>query len=111
MLYEVITSIIYPHDSLNILAYNRAVKDLNGNSASDFIEKIKDNFDIAETNSNDKNNGFVPKNPKEIGMYLESKWYLLKPKKNVLDNIKDNLPVSELDVSILQNFLLSYNFV
>lgn len=95
-------SIIYPHDCLKILPYNRVVKDLNGKSPEEFIKKLENSFVVKKVESNCENNGYKPDSSKKIGMYLQNQWYLLVPKHCIIDND----PVSSLDVSILQNYIL-----
>ena len=86
-------SVIFPHSELKILAYNRAVKDLNGLSAESFIEELKSkNFTIEKTGKK------VPDTSKEFSMYLEKNWYTVKPNFEIT---KD--PVAGLDVRILQD--------
>jgi uncharacterized protein (DUF1015 family) len=94
-------SVIFPHNTLKILPYNRVVKDLNKNDLNSFIEKIKENFIINKVNSND-GAGFRPGKPKQIGMYTEGSWYIIEPKNEIIN--KDQ--VKSLDVSILQDYLL-----
>lgn len=91
-------SVLFPDDQLMIMDYNRTVKDLNGLSENDFIEKIKENFEIEELDS-----ARHPGEKGQFSMYLSGKWYMLTAKAEIL-NIKD--PVLSLDVSILQNNLL-----
>jgi uncharacterized protein (DUF1015 family) len=94
-------SVIFPDEDLFIMDYNRVVKDLNGNNAEEFMTKVKEKFEV------EKSNGDSPYRPLEkhsFGMYLEGSWYSLKAKKGSFDP-KD--PVDRLDVSILQNNLLS----
>jgi uncharacterized protein (DUF1015 family) len=100
---DYIMSIIFPHDSLNILPYNRAVRDLNGKTSAEFMQKLKENFIIETISPNEKDGGFCPKFQKQIGMYLNNQWYLLKGKENI---IKSNDIIASLDVSILQDFIL-----
>jgi len=92
-------SVLFPHNQLMIMPYNRAVKDLNGLSEEEFINRVKENFDVTlfETKS------YEPERKATFGMYLGIKWYGLSAK-NSLREIKD--PVAALDVSLLQNFLL-----
>ncbi len=95
--YNFFLSVLFPHDQLKILPYNRVVRDLNGNSKDEFIEKIKACFEVEikeEAYSPDKKNSF--------GMFLDGQWYKLTAK----DDIKSDDPVEGLDVSILQNNLL-----
>ncbi len=91
-------AVLFPAEQLKIMPYNRVVFNLNGLMENDFIEKIKENFSVEETTES------TPAEPKSICMYLSKKWYLLKPNENVkeADTIGDNL-----DVSILQNYLLT----
>lgn len=91
-------SISYPDSELEVLDYNRTVKDLNGFTKEDFLSKVKENFEVIESNEQVK-----PKEKHTFGMYLENQWYLLKAKNGIF-NPDD--PVDRLDVSILQNNLL-----
>lgn len=91
-------SISYPDSELEVLDYNRTVKDLNGLSKEDFLSKVKENFEVVESKEQVK-----PKEKHTFGMYLEDQWYLLKAKNGIF-NPDD--PVDRLDVSILQNSLL-----
>lgn len=91
-------SILYPDTELEILDYNRSVKDLNGLSTNDFLKKIEEKFEVVESLDKVK-----PKEKHTFGMYIDKKWYLLKAKGGTFNN-ED--PVDSLDVSILQNNLL-----
>lgn len=92
-------SVLFPHDQLMIMPYNRTVKDLNGLSEDEFLDRISKNFDVALIGSTPYN----PAKKAEFGMYLNEKWYRLIAKE-ALKAIKD--PVASLDVSILQDYLL-----
>ncbi len=91
-------SISYPDSELEVLDYNRTVKDLNGLTKEEFLEKVKEKFEVTESNEQVK-----PQERHTFGMYIENKWYLLKAKEGIF-NPED--PVDRLDVSILQNNLL-----
>ena len=78
--------------------YNRVVKDLNGLSKDEFIEKMSDKFEVQEADSQVK-----PSKKGEFGMFLDKKWYVLEAK----EKIKSADPVEGLDVSVLQKYLLS----
>lgn len=95
-------SIIFPHDCLKILSYNRVVKDLNGKTVEEFLKKLESSFVVKQVDPNCENDGYNPDSSKKIGMYLQNQWYLLTPKHCIID--KD--PVASLDVSILQNYIL-----
>ena len=93
-------SVLFPHDQLKILPYNRAVRDLNGLTKEQFLDRVKEYFEINEF-------GVTPYSPTEkasFGMYLDGTWYRLRAKEAITDN---DDPVESLDVSILQNYLLN----
>lgn len=96
--YDFFLSVLFPDSELMIMDYNRVIKDLNGMSAEEFKNKLTDIFDIKEEGSAVK-----PSRKYEIGMLLEGKWYRL----NAHDNIKSSDAVNGLDVSILQNNVLT----
>lgn len=89
---------LFAEEELEILDYNRVIKDLNGLSKTEFLEKIKENFEVEEA----EESPYAPKQKKEFGMYLGKKWYKLQIKK---EQISDDV-VGNLDVSILQDKLL-----
>jgi uncharacterized protein (DUF1015 family) len=93
--YNFFLAVLFPADQLKILPYNRVVHDLKMNK-DEFFEKVKSNFLIEEGSAS-------PAEKKSFSMYIENKWYSLKPNNNIkqADSIGDNL-----DVSILQNYLL-----
>ncbi|MFC1671031.1 DUF1015 domain-containing protein [Spirochaetota bacterium] len=93
--YNWFLGVIFPHDELEILPYNRVVKDLNGMTDADYLAKLNDNFIVTETAEK------VPTAKKCFSMYLNGKWYSLKYKKEVDDN-----PVNSLDVKILEDRVL-----
>lgn len=92
-------SVLFPHDQLMIMPYNRTVRDLKGMGTEEFLEKLTENFDVTCIGKD----AYSPKEKATFGMYLENKWYMLKAKDRIRDN-KD--PVAALDVSILQDYLL-----
>lgn len=91
-------SVLFPDEELMILPYNMVVKDLNGYTQEEFLNKIKEKFDIAESDrqvSPDKKGTF--------GMYLGGKWYKLTAHKDIMSDD----PVDGLDVAVLQDNLLA----
>jgi len=99
--YNYFLSVLFPHDELYIMDYNRVVADLAGNSEEEFIQKISEKFAI------EKYSGEGPYRPKArhtFGMHLNNCWYKLTAKPGTFD--KDDA-VDSLDVSILQNNLLT----
>lgn len=91
-------SVLFPDEELMIMDYNRVVKDLNGLSKEDFIEKIANAFTVEKIGTE----ATAPKEKGTCTMYLEGEWYCLTAKETVLSND----PVKGLDVSILQDQLL-----
>ncbi len=89
-------SVIFPHDQLRILPYNRVVKDLNGHT--DFVEKIKTGF-VVEPLSGE----WTEESPHRFGMYLAGRWYRLTAKP---DAFPESDPLASLDVNILMNLIL-----
>ena len=97
--YNFFLSVLFPHDQLMIMDYNRSVTDLNGLTVPEFLEKIKENFEV------EKASGQVrPQEKGTFGMYLEDAWYVLKAKENLYEG-KD--AVGRLDVAVLQDYLLN----
>ena len=94
-------SVLFPDEQLYIMDYNRVVKDLNGHSTEEFLEKIKEKFQVEVYTGKGQ---YKPEEKHSFGMYLDNKWYKLKAKEGTF-NPKD--PVNRLDVSILQNNLLA----
>lgn len=92
-------SVLFPHDQLMILPYNRTVKDLNGFSKDEFLTRIGGSFIVTSLGKQ----AYDPTAKATFGMYLEGCWYSLKAKEAIMDT-KD--PVKALDVSILQDYLL-----
>ena len=91
-------SVLFPHDELRILDYNRTVKNLNGRSLMQFLEEISKNFIV------EKAEGQVrPEKKGTFGMYTEGQWYHLTAKPELFEG-KD--AVGSLDVSVLQDYLL-----
>lgn len=91
-------SVLFPDDQLMIMDYNRSVRDLNGLSKEEFLDKIRENFRV-EMLGGAKH----PEQKGQISMYLEGQWYLLTISEE-LSAITD--AVESLDVSLLQNYLL-----
>lgn len=96
--YNYFLSVIFDERQLHILPYNRIVLDLNLKSEDEILESISKYFDIKESPVQRE-----IANRHEFGMLLEDKFYILKAKEEVIsdDTIKS------LDVSILQDFVLS----
>ena len=94
--YNYFLGVLFPAEQLKILPYNRAVHDLQMKK-NELLKKIKMNFSVEETDSPN------PPALKTFAMYIDNKWYLLKPNENIKTG---TTVVDKLDVSILQNYLL-----
>ncbi len=92
-------SVLFPHDQLMIMPYNRTVKDLGGLSQEEFLTKLKEIF-IVDYRSETP---YSPEQKATFGMYLKDGWYSLALKEQRRE-IKD--PVEALDVSLLQDYVL-----
>lgn len=90
-------SVLFPDEELMILPYNRVVRDLNGLTSEEFMEKVKEKFDAEESSV-----PVAPESKGEFGMYLDGKWYRLEAH----SCIKSDDPVDGLDVAVLQDHIL-----
>jgi uncharacterized protein (DUF1015 family) len=90
-------SVIFPHHQMKILDYNRVVKDLNGLSAEQFLERLGKVFLVSPSCGAVK-----PSCPGEIGLYLPGRWYRL----NIDPKLFVDDPVENLDVSLLSAHVL-----
>ncbi|HOJ51478.1 MAG TPA: DUF1015 family protein [Syntrophales bacterium] len=90
---------LFPHNQLNIMAYNRAVRDLNGLTEEGLLEKIRENFSVVRDY-----NARIPQEKHEFGLYLKSRWFRLRAKAHIID---DSDLIRSLDVSILQERILA----
>ena len=95
--YNYVLAGVFPAEDLRILAYNRAVADLNGLSDKEFLGRIAENFIVTETDRNE------PQQPGDFCMYLSGGWYKLH---FAVANIREPDPVDRLDATILQNYIL-----
>ena len=93
-------SVIFPCDQLKIMDYNRVIADLNGNTSEEFVAKMSEKFVVEEAITSP----YAPEERHTFGMYLDNKWYKVTAKAEFID---ENDPVECLDVSILQNNLIT----
>lgn len=97
--YNSFLTVIFPEDQLNILPYNRVVKDLNGLTQDVFLKMASEIFTITTSPV-----PVVPAERHQFGMYLKGQWYDLQVKPGVVDEADT---VARLDVSILQDRILN----
>ena len=94
--YNWFLGVLFPGSQLQILPYNRVVKDLNGMQAEEFVAKVGAHFPVETTDSK------TPDQPGHIRMYVDGKWYALQCPATESDD-----PTKTLDVSVLQEQLLA----
>jgi uncharacterized protein (DUF1015 family) len=97
--YNFFLAVHFPDNQLNIIDYNRLVKDLNGLTKEELIEKLQTGF-IVEKKGTDI---FKPCCLHNFSMYIDGEWYSLTAKEGTFD---DQDPIGVLDVTILTNQLL-----
>ncbi|HYN23759.1 MAG TPA: DUF1015 domain-containing protein, partial [Pyrinomonadaceae bacterium] len=95
--YNFFLAVIFPDDQLQILPYNRVVRDLNGQSKDEFLSEVKRVFEVSE------NGAPTAKAPGNWSMYLNNQWYGLSLPANTP---KPEGAVASLDVALLQDRLL-----
>ena len=98
--YNFFLAVHFPDNQLQIMDYNRVIKDLNGNTPAQLIEKLKANFSVEEKGMEI----YKPNNLHNFGMYLDGKWYSLSAKPGTYN---DNDPIGVLDVTILSEKILA----
>ena len=92
-------AVAFPDNDLMVMDYNRVVKDLNGLTKDELINKLSEKFVVTESAEPVK-----PAKKHTFGMYVEQNWYLLEAKDGIY-NAQD--PIDSLDVAILQNNVLT----
>ncbi len=97
--YNFFLTVIFPDDQLQILPYNRVVRDLNGQSKEDFLANVSNVFKLAEDGAP------TPANPGQWSMYLDGRWYGLSLPGDV-ESPGSGGVASSLDVAVLQDKLL-----
>jgi uncharacterized protein (DUF1015 family) len=97
--YNSFLTVIFPENQLNIMPYNRVVKDLHARSLAEFMAQVEAVFEITPSPAQ-----VLPASRHHFGMYLERKWYHLHTRHGIVNEADT---VGRLDVSILQDRLLS----
>ena len=103
--YEYFMAVCFPDDELNIIDYNRVVKDLNGLSEEEFIKALGEDFEITnyELRITDDYSAVKPKGLHNFSLYMGGRWYSLTAKEGRYD---DSDPIGVLDVTISSNLIL-----
>ena len=97
--YNYFLAVCFPDNQLNIIDYNRVVKDLNGLSDEEFLKALEANFDVKEMGEEI----YKPNALHNFSLYLSGKWYSLTAKEGTYN---DNDPIGVLDVTISSNLIL-----
>ena len=92
-------AVLFPDDQMQILDYNRVVRDLNGLTPAAFLDAIGEAFTVEPSEAPVK-----PQQPGEFGLYLDGRWYRLRIHP---DRVPADDPVARLDVSLLQDQLIA----
>lgn len=92
-------AVCFPDNQLNIIDYNRVVKDLNGLTSEQFLDALRENFEVEEKGAEI----YKPAKLHNFSLYLDGKWYSLTAKAGRYD---DNDPIGVLDVTISSNLIL-----
>nr|WP_320120178.1 DUF1015 family protein [uncultured Marinifilum sp.] len=98
--YNYFMAVHFPDNQLKIIDYNRVVKDLNGMSEEEFLNKLEDTFEVECMGEAI----YKPAVLHEFSMYLGGKWYKLNAKNGTFD---DKDPIGVLDVTILSDHVLN----
>ncbi|MBI3560223.1 MAG: DUF1015 domain-containing protein [Gammaproteobacteria bacterium] len=97
--HEYFLAVIFPDNQMQILDYNRLIRDLNGLSIEQFKQQLSPAFEVAA-----QPRIYKPQQPGEFSMYLAGQWYRLRIKPGLIP-LTD--PVRRLDVSLLQDNLIA----
>lgn len=97
--YNYFLAVAFPASHLKIIDYNRVVKDLNGLSEEQFIERLKDNFDVVDMGTEI----YRPARLHNFSLYLGGHWYSLTPHEGTYN---DNDPIDCLDVTVSSDLIL-----
>lgn len=97
--YNYFMAVAFQASQLTVLDYNRVLKDLNGNTSQQFLDKIAVNFTVEKKGTDE----YRPAEPHEFSLYLDGEWYSLKAKPGTYD---PNDPIGVLDVDISSRLIL-----
>lgn len=97
--YNYFMAVCFPDNQLNIIDYNRVVKDINNLSDDEFLKKLSENFNVENKGSEI----YKPNKLHNFSLYLSGNWYSLTAKPGTYN---DNDPIGVLDVTISSNLIL-----
>ena len=96
--YNFFLAVIFPASQLHVIDYNRVVRDLNGLTNEQFLEKLSESFEVVEMGADI----YKPTKLHNFGMYLGGKWYSLTARPGTYN---DSDPIGVLDVTVLSNLV------
>jgi uncharacterized protein (DUF1015 family) len=99
--HDIFMAVIFPHDQMQILPYNRLIRDTRGRSAAELLAAFRERFDVVDDATP------VPTEPRTFGLFLGDQWRRLRVKPGTFDASD---PVASLDVSICQDQILDAMF-
>lgn len=97
--YNYLLAVCFPESHLKVMDYNRVVKDLNGLSDEEFLQKVGEKFVVEDKGTEI----YRPAALHNFSLYLGGKWYSLTAKEGTYD---DNDPIGVLDVKISSDYIL-----
>ena len=97
--YNYFMAVCFQASQLTILDYNRVVKDLNGLTSAQFLEKLQKNFMVEDKGTDI----YKPQQRHEFSLYIDQHWYSLQAKEGTYDNSD---PIGVLDVDISSRLIL-----
>ncbi|HSO00465.1 MAG TPA: DUF1015 family protein [Candidatus Nanopelagicales bacterium] len=98
--HDVFLAVVFPHDQMQILPYNRVVRDLQGRSADALLSALRERLELEPADSAE---AASPRGPKAFGVYLGGRWYSARARPGSYDAAD---PVASLDCSIVQDQIL-----
>lgn len=93
-------AVVFPHDQMKILPYNRVVRDLQGRTPEALLAALRERMDVEPAADGA---AATPRGPRQFGVYLAGKWYLARAREGSFDA---GDPVKSLDCSICQDQIL-----
>ena len=97
--YNYLLAVCFPESHLKVMDYNRVVKDLNGLTDEEFLQKVREKFIVEDKGAEI----YRPAALHNFSLYLAGKWYSLTAKEGTYD---DNDPIGVLDVKISSDYIL-----
>ncbi|MCY4183557.1 MAG: DUF1015 family protein [Gammaproteobacteria bacterium] len=95
--------VLFPHDQIQILDYNRVVRDLNGLPAVDFLKALEREFCVGEVEAA----AAKPAAPRDFALYLDGAWRRLRPRPAALESLAGKSASDRLDVALLQDLVFA----